>query len=152
LSAASPPPNQKKPEQFPRTSDLPKQSPKYWVKEKDRYIRQQLIGDIEALTGRSLVVYFAQLDQEIGHTDSDDLSEILSGSHSQEIDFFLHTPGGNVDATEKIISILKQRTKLSGRGSKLGKVRRYSSSLVSKGDSCWSQLRTWTHRPAMAHR
>jgi len=69
-----------------------------------------MIHDIEALTSRPLVVYFSQLDQEIGHTDPDDLSEILLGIPNTEIDFFIHTPGGNVDATEKVISILKQRT------------------------------------------
>jgi ATP-dependent protease ClpP protease subunit len=96
--------------QFPRTADLPRQSPKYWVKEKDRYFRQLMISDVEAITGRPMVVYFAQLDQEIGHTDPDDLSEILSGIAYTDIDFFIHTPGGNVDATEKMISILKQRS------------------------------------------
>ena len=55
-------------------------------------------------------MYFAQLDQGIGHTDPDDLSEILSSVKGRDIDFFIHTPGGNVDATEKLISILKQRT------------------------------------------
>lgn len=98
-----------KQKQFPRSSDLPSQSPKYWVKEKDRYLRQLLISDIEAMTNRPLIVYFAQLDQAIGHTDPDDISEILSGVGRKDIDFFIHTPGGNVDATEKIISILKQR-------------------------------------------
>ncbi len=96
-------------EQFPRSSKLPKQSPKYWVKEKDRYLRQLLIQDIEAATGRPLVVYFSQLDQEINHTDPDDLSEILAGFNGKCADLFIQTPGGDVDATEKIISILRQR-------------------------------------------
>lgn len=81
------------------------------MKEKDRYLRQLLISDIEEITQRPLIVYFAQLDQEIGHSDPDDLSEILSGLSGHEIDLLIHTPGGNVDATEKIISILKQRTR-----------------------------------------
>jgi len=67
-----------KKELFPRSNEPPWQSPKYWVKEKDRYLRQLLIGDIEAATSRSLVVFLSQLDQEINHTDPDDLSEILS--------------------------------------------------------------------------
>lgn len=95
--------------QFPRSRSIPSQSPKYWVKEKDRYLRQLVIGDIEADTGRPLVVYFAQLDQQINHTDPDDLAEILSGIGGQEADIFIQTPGGNVDATEKIIGILKQK-------------------------------------------
>lgn len=79
------------------------------MKEKDRYLRQMLIADIEAITGRPMVVYFAQLDEQIGHTDPDDLSEILSGIAPGPMDLFIQTPGGNVDATEKIISILRQR-------------------------------------------
>jgi membrane-bound ClpP family serine protease len=70
-----------------------------------------LISDIEAVTNRPMVVYFAQLDEQIGHTDPDDLSEILSGINGPDIDLFIQTPGGNVDATEKIISILGQRAK-----------------------------------------
>ena len=33
--------------QFPRSGELPTQSSKYWAKEKDRYLRQLLISDIE---------------------------------------------------------------------------------------------------------
>lgn len=95
--------------QFPRGLAIPSQSPKYWVKEKDRYLRQLLISDIQAATGRPLVVYFAQLDQPINHTDPDDLSEILSGLQGGEADILIQTPGGNVDATEKIIGVLRQR-------------------------------------------
>ena len=96
-------------ERFPRSSEPPGQSPKYWVKEKDRYLRQLLIRDIEAVTKRPLVVFFSQLDQEINHTDPDDLSEILLGVKEKEADIFIQAPGGNVDATEKVISILRQR-------------------------------------------
>lgn len=100
-----------KSEQFPRSTLTPSQSPKYWVKEKDRYLRQLLIADIQGATGRPLFIYFAQLDQVINHTDPDDLSEILSGVQGDEADFFIQTPGGNVDATEKLIGILRQRLK-----------------------------------------
>jgi hypothetical protein len=92
---------------FPRSNSLPAQSPKYWAKEKDRYLRQLLIRDIEASTGRPLIVYFAQLDQQIGHTDPDDISEIVSGLPSRSADMFIQTAGGLTDATEKIISVLR---------------------------------------------
>jgi membrane-bound ClpP family serine protease len=101
--------NQPSKDQFPRSSEPPQQSPKYWVKEKDRYLRQLLIRDIEAVTKRPLIVFFSQLDQLINHTDPDDLSEILLGTMEKEADLLIQTPGGNVDATEKIISILRQR-------------------------------------------
>ena len=97
--------------QFPRTADLPTQSPKYWAKEKDRYLRQLLILDIEAATGRPLVVYFSQLSKEIDHTDPDDLAEILSAISSDEADIIIQTPGGSVDACEKIVAVLKAKFK-----------------------------------------
>lgn len=79
------------------------------MKEKDRYLRQLLIGDIEGATGRPLIVYFSQLDQQINHTDPDDLSEILSGVAGDSADLVIQTPGGLIDAAEKIIGILRRR-------------------------------------------
>jgi hypothetical protein len=93
--------------QFPRTGEIPVQSPKYWAKEKDRYLRQLLISDIEEETGRELVVYFSRLDQGITETDADDLSEILQGVETTEVDLLLHTPGGFVDSVEKCVSVLR---------------------------------------------
>jgi membrane-bound ClpP family serine protease len=58
---------------------------------------------------RPLVVYFAQLDQMINHTDPDDLAEILSGINQPHADILIQTPGGDVDATEKLIGILRQK-------------------------------------------
>ena len=46
-------------EKFPRSDNLPSQSPLFWVEQKDRYLRQLLIRDIEERTQRRLVVYFA---------------------------------------------------------------------------------------------
>jgi ClpP class serine protease len=96
-------------EQFPRTGSLPTQSSKYWAKEKDRYLRQLLITDIEVLTGREAIVYFAQLNEGINHTDPDDLSEILEGVKSKSVDLIIQTPGGSVDAIEKFVSVLRHR-------------------------------------------
>ncbi len=93
---------------FPRTADLPRQSPKYWVKEKDRYLRQILIEDIEDITGRQLVVYFTNKGM-IDFRDADDISEVLDDCQTTDIDLLLQTPGGIIDACEKVISVLKLR-------------------------------------------
>jgi hypothetical protein len=95
--------------QFPRTNVLPLQSSKFWAKEKDRYLRQLLISDIEEETGRELVVYFSQLSEGINPTDADDLSEIIEGCPTRDIDLPIQTPGGEVDAVEKFVSVLKNR-------------------------------------------
>ena len=97
--------------QFPRTKNLPIQSSKYWAKEKDRYLRQLLIADLKEETGREVIVYFAQLNESIDHTDSDDISEIIDGLQSRDVDIIIQTPGGSVDAVEKIILLLRCRLK-----------------------------------------
>ncbi|WP_428487740.1 SDH family Clp fold serine proteinase [Rhodopila sp.] len=94
--------------QFPRTPDLPAQSSKYWAKEKDRYLRQLLINDIEDETKRELVVYFSRLDQYISETDADDLAEVLEGVETSDIDLLLHTSGGLIDSVEKFVGVLRQ--------------------------------------------
>lgn len=101
--------------QFPRNRDLPTQSAKYWAKEKDRYLRQLLIADIEEETGRDLLVYFSRLDQEITETDPDDFLEVLDGvspsddgdGKARKIDIMIHTAGGQVDAVEKFYAVIK---------------------------------------------
>lgn len=97
--------------QFPRTNALPSQSSKFWAKEKDRYLRQLLIADLEELTGREVVVYFAKLSEGINHSDPDDLSEIIDGLAGDDIDLIIQTPGGLVDAVEKFVTVLRQRGK-----------------------------------------
>ncbi|MBW6524468.1 hypothetical protein KZ810_13245 [Sphingomonas sp. RHCKR47] len=97
---------------FPRTSDLPPQSPMYWVGQKDRYLRQQMIRDIEALTGRRLIVYFANRFRDGSGIDAADpayLTELLSDVGDEPVDLLIETNGGATDATEALISILQLR-------------------------------------------
>ena len=80
---------------FPRTSKAPSQSPKYWVKEKDRYLRQLLIKDIQDKTNRELVVYFTSSGSgQIDFRDADDISEVLADCKTKEVDLIIQTPGG----------------------------------------------------------
>jgi len=96
---------------FPRTTDVPQQSPLFWVTHKDRYLRQLLIRDIQDLTGRHLVVYFTDCDRTNALIDpSDDVavSELLTACAGKPVDLLLETNGGVTDATEKICGILRQ--------------------------------------------
>lgn len=61
---------------FPRGSELPSQSPLFWVQQKDRYLRQLLIQDIEEKTGRRLVVYFANRFVENSDIDNGDIAQL----------------------------------------------------------------------------
>ncbi|MCK5644433.1 MAG: hypothetical protein KAJ19_26775 [Gammaproteobacteria bacterium] len=97
--------------QFPRTNKLPSQSPLFWVQQKDRYLRQLLIEDIEKITGRRLIVYFANRyvdSADINMGDVSHFQELLGDINSNEpTDILLNTGGGQTDATEAIVSLLQ---------------------------------------------
>jgi hypothetical protein len=84
----------------------------FWVGEKDRYLRQLLIRDIEELTGRRLIVYYTDCDTgaQIDGGDDKYLLEILGEAHAGKIDLLLETNGGFTDATEKVVSIIRNQT------------------------------------------
>lgn len=98
-------------EPFPRTKDIPAQSPLFWVTHKDRYLRQLLIRDIQEATGRNLIVYFTDCDRtnaQIDQSDDIPVSELLSSSAGTPVDLLLETNGGATDATEKLCGLLRQ--------------------------------------------
>lgn len=110
---ASAPPTEAVTEHFPRTAKLPKQSPLYWVAEKDRYLRQLLIRDIQAQTGRTLLVYFANANDiraQIAPGDDMYLAEMLRDAKGGPVDLLIETAGGFTDATEKLVSVLRAMT------------------------------------------
>lgn len=95
---------------FPRGKDVPSQSPLFWVNQKDRYLRQLLISDIEAETQRELIVYFTDCDRSTASIDQTDdiyLSELLTATKTKTVDLLLETNGGFTDATEKVCAILR---------------------------------------------
>lgn len=98
-------------DRFPRSADLPVQSPLFWVSHKDRYLRQLLIRDIEARTERELIVYFTDVDNSDAQIDPGDdqfVLELLKGRRRASVDLLLETVGGFTDATEKVCSLLRQ--------------------------------------------
>lgn len=96
-------------EKFPRTTELPTQSPLFWVEQKDRYLRQILIRDIEDLTKRRLVTYFANRfeNAQIDPRDCSFMAELLGDVGTEPVDLLLETVGGQTDATESLISLLR---------------------------------------------
>lgn len=96
---------------FPRTTEIPGQSPLFWVTHKDRYLRQLLIRDIQDVTNRKLVVYFTDCDRtqaQIDQSDDVPIAELLSACSGQPVDLLLETNGGATDATEKLCGLLRQ--------------------------------------------
>lgn len=97
------------PEFFPRSKDLPGQSPLFWVSHKDRYLRQLLLRDIQEETGRDLIVYFTDCETGALIDTGDDVyfSELLTACAGKPIDLLLETNGGMTDAAEKICALLR---------------------------------------------
>lgn len=100
-------------EKFPRSIELPSQSPLFWVEQKDRYLRQLLIRDIEELTKRRLVVYFANRfeNAQIDHRDCTFAAELFGDVGAEPVDLLLETIGGATDATESLVTLLRNLTK-----------------------------------------
>jgi hypothetical protein len=100
--------------EFPRGTALPSQSPLFWVQQKDRYLRQVLIRDIEGLTGRRLLVYFANRfkpEAQIAAGDIPYIAELFGDVGTAPVDLFLETSGGQTDATEAIVSLIQSTVK-----------------------------------------
>ena len=101
-------------EVFPRGRALPRQSPLFWAAEKDRYLRQLLIRDIESATSRRLIVYFANCESsapaaQIHPSDDQYFAELLGSGPAVPTDLMLETNGGSTDATEKLVALLRTR-------------------------------------------
>lgn len=96
-------------EHFPRGASLPSQSPLFWVSQKDRYLRQLLIRDIQTLTKRTLIVYFANRYEgtQIEPRDVALMAELCKDAKGGPADLLLETNGGQTDATEGLISLIK---------------------------------------------
>jgi hypothetical protein len=96
-------------DRFPRGTELPSQSPLFWVSQKDRYLRQLLIRDIQALTGRQLLVYFGNRYEgaEIDQRDIALMTELCVDAGGKPVDLFLETAGGQTDATEGLVSLIQ---------------------------------------------
>lgn len=97
------------PDRFPRGTELPSQSPLFWVSQKDRYLRQLLIRDIQALTERRLLVYFGNRYEaaEIDQRDIALMAELCTDAAGNPTDLFLETAGGESDATEGLVSLIQ---------------------------------------------
>ena len=88
---------------------IPKQTPFYRAANRGRYQRQELIAGIQVVTGRKLICYVA----ESAALTRDDVLPLMDVLHrvplGSDIDFLLHTTGGDIDAADKIVRILRKR-------------------------------------------
>lgn len=88
----------------------PSKTPLFQSIHAPRYQRQALIKAINQQTGRHLICYVAGLGTMIDRDDTIGLVDLLHNVPSgQDLDLLLHTGGGDIDAAEKLLMMIRQR-------------------------------------------
>jgi hypothetical protein len=88
----------------------PSQTPYFHALERDRYQRQQQIKAIERLTGRRMICFvsnpYREITRDLITVFADLLDDIDPGD---DLDLLLNTPGGDIDAAEKLVIMCRSR-------------------------------------------
>ncbi len=75
-----------------------------------RYQRQDLIRDIDSLSGTSLICFVMGEHREIERDDTLGFVDLLCNIRpNQAVDLMIHTFGGDVDAAQKLITLIHAR-------------------------------------------
>jgi len=75
-----------------------------------RYQRQATIKRIEELTGQPLICYVAGINAPIDRDDTVGFVDLLHNVEPDvDLDLLLHTGGGDIDAAEKLISMVRNK-------------------------------------------
>lgn len=86
-------------------------TPLYEASHVARYDRQLLIHEIQAKTKRRLITYVAGVEAAIDRDDTLGFADLLHNVPAgQPLDLLLHTPGGDIDAAEKLVYMMRKRT------------------------------------------
>src|ERR1700734_2725464 len=95
--------------------EIPPQSPLFRAVNLSRYRRQELIKEIQKHTGRKLISYVADSGVAMTREDAVPLMDLLHWvATGSDIDLLLQTSGGDVDAADKIVRILRKRVGETG--------------------------------------
>ena len=85
-------------------------TPLYAAYNSDRYHRQDLIREIQAESGFRLLCYVSVGDCAIDHEDEMYFRDLLHRVNDNEnVELMLHTLGGNIDAAEKMVLMIRER-------------------------------------------
>jgi hypothetical protein len=93
---------------------IPPQTPLYYSEHRDKYSRQQMIKDIQDVTGRELIAYVANIHHPAGGIDQNDVlafGDLMHDKADKDLDLLLQSPGGDIDIAEKIIYMCRSSTK-----------------------------------------
>lgn len=97
--------------------NFPPQTPLYHALHAERYQRRELIQQVQALTGRKLMVYFTNITHPNAAIDQRDIAPFQEMIYdclnygNLDIDLLIHSSGGDIDAAEKIVSLIRGQVK-----------------------------------------
>lgn len=110
-------------------------------------VRRAKYALVKQLTGRPLLVYATALHvplkaqvravaslMSIDISDKDGFREIIDNVNSDEVDIFLHSPGGSAEATESVVKLLRSKFK-KVRFIVTGSAKSAATMLALSGDS-----------------
>lgn len=106
-----PPPDEAGPEQVvEQSAPSPTKTPLFQAIHVERYQRQAMIKNIEDSTGRKLICYVSGRDCSIDRDDAVPFVDLLHNVPAgEDLDMLLHTGGGDIDAAEKLISMVRHK-------------------------------------------
>ena len=87
-------------------------TPLYEAVHSARYQRQELIRQIQTRTRRRLICYVSGHGRRIDRDDTMPFADLLHHiSAGEDVEILLHTLGGSVDAAERLMRLVRSRTK-----------------------------------------
>lgn len=93
-----------------RPAELPTRTSMFRAINALRYTRQELIRKIDEETGRHLICYISGRLASIDRDDIVFMVDLLERiPQGGDVDLLLHTPGGDMDAAEKIVAMIRAR-------------------------------------------
>jgi hypothetical protein len=88
----------------------PTKTPFFQAIHAERYQRQAIIKSIEERAGRRLICYVSGIKCSIDRDDTVPFVDLLHNvPPGEDLDFLLHTGGGDMDAAEKLISMVRNK-------------------------------------------
>lgn len=94
-----------------RSERPPSKTPMFTAMHAPRYQRQDLLKEINAREQTNLICYVGGRHTEIDRNDVIGFVDMLHNvAEGAPIDLLLHTPGGDVDACEKLIALIHAKT------------------------------------------
>lgn len=93
-----------------RSAPAPSKTPFFQAIQADRYQRQGVIKHIQESTGRRFISYVSASSCGIDRDDTVPFVDLLHNVPAgEDLDLLLHTGGGDIDAAEKLISMVRNK-------------------------------------------